>query len=86
MNELKFEPTAKKQIKKLKKHNVLLLKKIVDILEDVRKTPYGGIGKPEVLKYELSGYLSRRVDKKNRIIYKYIKPDIIVVSVLGHYN
>ena len=42
----------------------------VSILKNMQETPFSGIGKPEPLKYDLSGFWSRRIDKKNRIIYE----------------
>ena len=44
--------------------------KIVNILKNMQETPFSGLGKPEPLKYNLSGFWSRRIDKKNRIIYE----------------
>ena len=52
------------------------------------ETPYDGIGSPEPLKYELSGYWSRQINKKDRLIYK-VKEETItiyIVSAIGHYG
>ena len=46
------------------------LKKINRLIKDIMGTPYTGLGKPEPLKYELSGYWSRRIDDCNRLVYK----------------
>ena len=64
------------------------LKKINELLKDIeRNGALNGLGKPERLKGELSGYCSRRIDDKNRIIYKSIKDDIIeIYSLKGHYQ
>lgn len=45
------------------------LKKINQIIKDIEKNGNNGIGKPEQLKYEFSGFWSRRIDEKNRLIY-----------------
>lgn len=46
------------------------LKRINALVKDIERTPYEGIGKPEPLKGNLSGWWSRRIDEKNRIVYR----------------
>ena len=63
-------------------------KKIEKILVELTNTPYTGIGQPEALKYELAGFWSRRINQKDRLIYK-VKNDIVtvfVISAMGHYD
>jgi toxin YoeB len=61
--------------------------KIEQIFFELSETPYEGTGKPEPLRYHLSGYWSRRINKKDRIIYRVIEERVIVlvVSAIGHY-
>ena len=62
------------------------LKRINSIIKDVERSPYNGIGKPEPLKGEFSGFWSRRIDEKNRFIYR-IRNDILeILSCCGHYD
>lgn len=62
------------------------LKRINSIIKDVERSPYNGIGKPEPLKGEFSGFWSRRIDEKNRFIYR-IRNDILeILSCRGHYD
>ena len=62
------------------------LKKIVKLIADISRNGYKGIGKPEPLKGDLSGYWSRRIDNKNRIVYK-IEGDIVKIVQCGtHYG
>ncbi|MEO3407807.1 Txe/YoeB family addiction module toxin [Mucilaginibacter sp. CAU 1740] len=64
------------------------IKKIEKILIELTETPYTGIGQPEALKYELTGFWSRRINQKDRLIYK-VEDDIVtvfVVSAMGHYD
>jgi toxin YoeB len=64
------------------------LKKLNKILEELEIHPQTGTGNPEQLKHQLSGYWSRRLNKKDRLIYQIIEePDnlVVVVSALGHY-
>ncbi len=69
-----------------KNHNSKILKRIAELFASMEKHPTNGIGKPEALKYNLSGYWSRRIDMGNRIVYK-VEGDIIwVISLRGHYK
>ena len=64
------------------------LKKINSLLKDIERNGVGsGTGKPEALKGELSGCYSRRIDEKNRLIYRDGGDDIIeIYSLRGHYQ
>lgn len=62
------------------------LSKINKILEDIDRNRYTGVGKPERLKGNLSGYWSRRIDSKNRIVYKIEKERIIIIQCGSHYK
>lgn len=68
--------------------NKAVMNRITALLKDIAEHPYTGIGKPEPLKYELAGYLSRRINAEHRIIYS-VDEDIITVYVLSmryHYS
>ena len=62
------------------------LKRINALLKDMSRTPFSGLGKPEPLKNNLSGYWSREIDEKNRIVYKIENNQIIVAQCGEHYN
>lgn len=62
------------------------LKKINQLLKDIDRNSYDGIGKPEPLVGDLSGYWSRRIDEKNRIVYKIDNNQIIIVQCGSHYR
>ena len=61
-------------------------KKIDTLLEDIARHPKSGLGKPEALKGDLSGYYSRRIDEKNRLIYRFDDERVEIVQVGQHYN
>ena len=65
-----------------------ILKKINDLLKDIeRNGALNGIGKPEALKNDLSGWYSRRIDEKNRLVYKIIDGDTIeIYQCRSHYD
>jgi toxin YoeB len=60
-------------------------KKIKSLLQSISTEPFSGIGKPEPLKYDLSGKWSRRINRKDRIIYR-ITNRIEILSLRGHYS
>lgn len=62
------------------------LRRINQLLTDISRNGYTGIGKPEPLKHDLTGYWSRRIDEVNRLVYR-ISDDVIeVLQCKGHYN
>ena len=62
------------------------LKRINEILRDIQRDSYGGIGKPEPLKNNFSGWWSRRINDCDRIVYKIKDDTVIIASCKGHYN
>lgn len=61
------------------------LKRINQLVEAARRTPFEGIGKPEPLKGNLAGYWSRRIDETNRLVYEVNDKEIVIVSCRYHY-
>ena len=59
--------------------------KIKKLTDAIRNDPFKGIGKPEPLKHEFSGLWSRRINRKNRLIYLVEGETVILISCLGHY-
>lgn len=62
------------------------LKKINDIIKDIDRNPYTGIGKPEPLKHELQGFWSRRIDYVNRLVYRIENGQIEIAQCRTHYE
>lgn len=62
------------------------LKRINILIGEIKRPPFEGIGKPEPLKGNLSGYWSRRIDDINRIVYFEQNGIVYVVSCRGHYE
>ncbi len=52
---------------------------------EIRRNPYHGTGKIEQLKHELTGCWSRRINKKDRLIYEIKENEIVIISCCGHY-
>jgi len=62
-----------------------ILKRINKLIEETRRTPLQGIGKPEALKENLSGFWSRRIDDTNRLVYAVTDACITIISCRYHY-
>jgi len=55
------------------------------LLSEIAEHPFEGTGKPEPLKFNLSGYWSRRINQEHRIVYEVIGHKILIHSLKGHY-
>ena len=64
---------------------ITILKKIRQLLESIQLTPFEGVGKPEALKHNLSGFWSRRITQEHRLLYRIDGDKIIVVQLRFHY-
>jgi toxin YoeB len=62
------------------------LRKVNQLLQDITRNNFTGMGKPEPLKHDKSGYWSRRIDNENRLTYKVTDETIIIVSCRTHYK
>jgi len=63
-----------------------MLAKINELVKDIRRNPYRGLGKPEPLKHGLKGYWSRRISQEHRLVYKVESSDVYIVSCRYHYE
>jgi toxin YoeB len=63
-----------------------ILARINDLIKDISRTPYTGIGKPEPLKYKYKGYWSRRITDEHRLIYQVKGDDLLIVKCRFHYD
>lgn len=62
-----------------------VLKRINTLLKDIKRDPFKGLGDPEPLKYNWSGYWSRRITKEHRLVYKATEHSILVAQCRYHY-
>ncbi|MDR1194405.1 MAG: Txe/YoeB family addiction module toxin [Peptococcaceae bacterium] len=62
------------------------LNRINQLIKDIERGGYDGIGKPESLRGDLSGWWSRRIDEDNRIVYCLQDGKVIFAQCRGHYN
>ena len=86
MSNLTFEENAWEEYLYWQIQDRKVLKRINVLLKDISRNSFEGIGKPEPLKGNLSGYWSRRIDEVNRIVYKEENGTIIIATCKGHYD
>lgn len=67
-------------------HDRKLLARINLLIQDIRRSPFDGIGKPEALKADLSGYWSRRINDEHRLVYGVTDTEILIIACRYHYN
>jgi toxin YoeB len=61
------------------------LKRINSLIKDIQRQPFDGLGDPEPLKHNWSGYWSRRIDREHRLVYKVTNSALIIVQCRYHY-
>ncbi len=86
MNQVTFEKTAFQQFVEWARLDKKVHQKIVDLILEILRQPYAGLGKPECLKHELRGYWSRRINEEHRLVYKIEGGRVIIVSCKYHYE
>lgn len=86
MNNLTFSPVAWDEYLFWQMQDKKTMRRINQLLKDIQRNSFDGIGKPEPLKY-CDGYWSRRIDEKNRLVYSVnADNDIVIISCRGHYE
>jgi toxin YoeB len=86
MRNVNFAEHSFSELMEWSKADKKTLQRIARMIEECRRIPFEGIGKPEALKGDLSGFWSRRIDDKNRMIYQATEDELIILSLKGHYK
>jgi toxin YoeB len=63
-----------------------ILERINNLVKDISRNPYTGLGKPEPLKYKYQGYWSRRITEEHRIIFRVLNDEIHIAKCRFHYD
>ncbi len=84
--EVAYTPKAKADIEYWKNTgNQKVMNKISNLVNSIIESPFSGIGKPERLKYSLTGSWSRRINHEDRLVYEMLDGRILIHSARGHY-
>ncbi|WP_019589982.1 MULTISPECIES: Txe/YoeB family addiction module toxin [unclassified Thioalkalivibrio] len=67
------------------RHDRKTVKRINELIRAIQRDPFEGIGKPEPLRYSLSGYWSRRISTEHRIVYKIEEDTVLIAQLRYHY-
>lgn len=86
MRHIEFVPKAFDEYRKWVETDRKVAMRIGDLIKDIVRSPYEGIGKPEPLKYEFKGYWSRRIDHEHRLVYRVTDSSVIIFSCFSHYT
>lgn len=86
INEIKWDLDAWDDYLYWQTNDKKNLKRINQLVKDIRRNPFDGIGKPEPLKENLSGFWSRCIDEEHRLIYAVKNGTVLIISCRGHYE
>lgn len=84
--KLQFTETGWEHYEYWQTADARILAKINELLKDCRRSPYSGIGKPEALRNNLSGWWSRRISEEHRLVYRVDGEVLIVAQCRYHYS
>lgn len=85
MFEVRLEPDALADLERWIKVDGRIAIKIEALIENMRTTPFSGLGKPEKLKHQLTDLWSRRITQEHRLVYE-VRDDLVIIhSCHGHY-
>lgn len=86
MRTISFTKTAFKEYNFWRNENRKMQDRIVDLIEVILRHPCEGIGKPELLRYYLKGFWSRRINEEHRLVYEVTESAINIISCKDHYS
>lgn len=85
MRGIRFDPDAWEDFLFWLACDRKVARRITRLIAEIQRDPFGGIGKPEPLKGELSGYWSRRIDDEHRLVYRADDNEVSIVKARYHY-
>jgi toxin YoeB len=83
---LEFKPQAFEDLQFWVQADPKLAKRLLRLIEETLRDPFGGVGKPEPLRGELSGWWSKRIDQEHRLVYQVEGGRLIIAQARGHYD
>jgi len=85
ITKILFDENAWDDYKYWLDHEIKILKRINELIKDIKSHPFTGLGKPEPFKHALQGYWSRRINKEHRIVYKVEGDTLFIAQLRYHY-
>ena len=82
---MKFSPAAWEDYLYWQKTDKVILKRINQLIREIEREPFTGIGKPEPLKHQLAGFWSRRIDNCHRLVYAVEGDTLLIAQCRDHY-
>ncbi len=86
MRTIEFVPKAFKEYQEWVQIDRKTALRIGDLIRDILRSPFEGLGKPEPLRYQFKGYWSRRIDHEHRLIYSVSEKSVLIISCYSHYE
>lgn len=83
---LEFKSQAFEDLQYWVQYQPKIAKRLLRMIEESQRDPFSGIGKPEPLKNDLSGWWSKRIDGEHRLVYRVEKEVLIIAQARGHYS
>ncbi len=85
MRNVAFVPKAFENFNHWAIENKKIYARLIELIKDIQRNPFSGIGKPEPLKHELKGLWSRRITDEHRLVYKVDDKEVLIISCKFHY-
>ena len=86
MRSIRFVPDAWDAYRYWHEQDKKTLKRLNLLITACAREPFTGIGKPEALRGDLSGYWSRRIDEANRLVYRANDSELVIIACRFHYD
>jgi toxin YoeB len=83
--QIRFDPLAWEDYLYWQQNDKALLKRINLLIREIQRDPFSGLGKPEPLKHGLSGFWSRRIDDRHRLVYAIHEGALLIAQCRDHY-
>lgn len=81
-----FSEQAWEEYQEWQRQDRKMLERIHNLIREIQREPFSGIGKPEALRYALSGYWSRRINEEHRLVYKIQGDTLLIAQLRYHYG
>ncbi|MGR6970090.1 Txe/YoeB family addiction module toxin [Streptomyces cynarae] len=85
MRDVNFDPGAWDDFQYWLETDRKMVRRVVRLIGEIQRDPFSGIGKPEPLKGDLSGYWSRRIDDEHRLVYRVDDKEVKILKARYHY-